>query len=88
MNKENIDFEFEAAYELASKTIKKIAPDDMLKIYAYYKQATYGSTHIFVSNENDELIRAFKFNAWQQVRNLTQMEAKKEYIKLIKKLNL
>lgn len=85
---EKIEQEFLAAYQKASTTQTKIAPDVKLRIYGLFKQATFGSLHDFESNENDELIRAFKFNAWQQVRHLTQEEAKKAYISLINSLEL
>ncbi len=85
---EDLNRAFLEAYKKASTTKIKIAPDVKLRIYGYYKQATFGGSHNFESNENDELIRAFKFNAWQQVRHLTQEEAKKAYIRLINSLAL
>lgn len=86
--KSKLEQDFLDAYKKASTTTVKMAPDVKLRIYAYFKQSTFGSFHDFESNENDELIRAFKFNAWQQVRHLTQEEAKKAYISLINSLNL
>jgi diazepam-binding inhibitor (GABA receptor modulator, acyl-CoA-binding protein) len=82
--KEGLHEEFEKAYELASTTNKKIAPDDMLRLYAYYKQATSGVVHQFQSST--DIVRSFKFNAWQQVRHLSVDEAKNAYIELIKKI--
>lgn len=76
--------EFEEAYQKASTTTKKIATDDMLRLYAYYKQATSGTLHQF--NTPSDIVRSFKFNAWQQVRHLSQDEAKNAYIELIKKI--
>lgn len=86
---EQLNIAFQQAYERASHTHLEIAPDVKLRIYAYYKQATYGGKqHQFNSEENHTLIRAFKFNAWQQVQNMSKDEAKKAYIDLINELGL
>lgn len=85
---EQLDIAFQQAYERASNTDADIAPDVKLRIYAYYKQATYGGKHHFKSEEEHTLVRAFKFNAWQQVRHLTKNDAKKAYIELINRLGL
>lgn len=85
MMSEGLDEEFEKAYTRISLTNEKIAPDDLLRLYAYYKQATEGKAHASISQSTD-LIQSFKFNAWKQVHNLTQKEAKIEYIELSKKI--
>lgn len=83
---EELDKEFMKAYTLASTTSKKLPPDIMLQFYAYYKQATKGNTVGFHKpSGNVELRNAFKLNAWIQIGNLTEDEAKIEYIKLVKK---
>ena len=76
--------EFEKAYKKASTTTKKLPPDNMLRLYAYYKQATGETVHHF--NSDNDVIRSFKFNAWQQVRHLSVDEAKIAYIELINKI--
>lgn len=85
---EDLDLAFQQAYQKASTTQQSIASDVKLRIYAYYKQATYGGQHHFESEEEHTLVRAFKFNAWQQVRHLSKDEAKKAYIDLINDLGL
>lgn len=84
---QNTDQLFKEAFEKASATIIKLPPDIRLRLYAYYKQATLDYSHNFVYNEVD-LIRGFKFNAWQQVAHLTQEEAKILYIELVNSLKL
>jgi len=81
------DKAFEEAYNRASKTKVKLAPDEMLRLYAYYKQATLNYSHQFEYLEAD-LIRGFKFNAWQQVAYLSPEEAKISYIELVNSLKL
>lgn len=85
---EQLDITFQQAYQRAANTDMDIAPDVKLRIYAYYKQATYGGRHQFKSEEEHTLVRAFKFNAWQQVQHLSKNEAKKAYIDLVNQLGL
>ena len=42
-NKNNLDEEYKAAFDKISKLKKALAPDIMLKFYAYYKQANFGN---------------------------------------------
>lgn len=82
--KKKLDIEFEKAYKISSSTTIKLPPDVMLQLYAYYKQATKGSNYEQPSG-NVELRNAFKLNAWFQLSQLTEDEAKKEYINLVNK---
>ena len=79
--KSDLDTEFNEAFDKISKLRKAIAPDIMLKFYAYYKQANFGSKFSFNSGQN--VRSAFKFNAWIQLQGMTENEAKQEYIKLV-----
>lgn len=80
----DLDKKFQKAYDIANETDIKLPPDIMLQFYAYYKQATRGNDYR-QSNDDVELRNAFKLNAWIQLNHLTEEEAKKEYIKLVKK---
>ncbi|AZJ31141.1 acyl-CoA-binding protein [Tenacibaculum mesophilum] len=79
--KDDLDLKFKEAYQKASKLEEKLPPDVMLRLYAYYKQAVKGDRFTF--NDNSDLRNAFKFNAWMQLRGMSEPEAKKEYIKLV-----
>ena len=81
-NNTDLDKEYKAAFERISKLKKAVAPDIMLKFYAYYKQANFGNKFSF--NSGLDVRSAFKFNAWMQLNGMTVEEAKKEYIKLAK----
>ncbi len=76
----DLDKEFKIAFNKISALEKVVAPDILLKFYAYYKQANYGNKFSF--NSGQDVISAFKFNAWMQLNGMTEEEAKKEYIKL------
>lgn len=80
MQDKNLDIQFQEAYEKASNMTEALPQDVMLRIYAYYKQATLG---IATYNNAFDLRNAFKMNAWMQVRHLTPDEAKKLYIETI-----
>ncbi|CAM1363022.1 Phosphatidylserine decarboxylase [Tenacibaculum litoreum] len=78
---DDLDLKFKEAYKIASDLEEKLPPDVMLRLYAYYKQAVKGDRFTF--NDNSDLRNAFKFNAWMQLRGMSEREAKKEYIKLV-----
>lgn len=81
MQDKDLDTLFAEAFEKASTMTEALPQDVMLRIYAYYKQATSGDIQIF--NQSFDLRNAFKMNAWMQVRHLTPDEAKKLYIETI-----
>ena len=79
-----LNIEFEEAYNFASQATKKLPPDIMLAIYAYYKQATKGNNYQQPSGDI-QLRNSFKLNAWFQLSHLSADEAKQEYINLVNK---
>lgn len=87
MQEQDLDILFEEAFERASKMTKALPQDVMLRIYAYYKQATSGRSNVVVHHQSANLRDAFKMNAWMQVRHITPDEAKKLYIETINSLN-
>ena len=70
MKKKDLDTRFAEAVEIATN------------MYAYYKQATFGTLN---SNQNSDfdLRNAFKTNAWMQISHLSMDEAKELYIENI-----
>jgi acyl-CoA-binding protein len=86
--KQNKDLndEFKAAFEAASKMTQALPPDVMLRIYAYYKQATDDPNSFSQSSNNFDLRNAFKMNAWMQISHISQEEAKMKYIEIINEL--
>ncbi|MFD2566200.1 acyl-CoA-binding protein [Pseudotenacibaculum haliotis] len=80
----NLDKEFQKAFDLLSKLEENLAPDIMLKLYAYYKQGVSGDVYTY---QGDPDVRdAFKFNAWMQLNGMSQEDAKREYVSLAKKI--
>jgi acyl-CoA-binding protein len=78
----DLDKAFNEAFDRISKLGKAIAPDIMLKFYAYNKQANFGNKFSFNSELN--VRNAFKLNAWMQLNGMKSDEAKRKYINLAK----
>ena len=85
MSDQDLDIEFEEAYEKASNMTEALPQDVMLRIYAYYKQATVGTIHADRMGSVD-LRNAFKTNAWMQISHISSDEAKRLYIETINSL--
>ena len=76
-----LDIQFNEAFQRISETEQSLPPDVLLRLYAYYKQATKANNLLYNSNENN-LRSAFKFNARMQLQGMSEDEAKQEYINL------
>lgn len=86
MNKEDLEIRFQNAVEIASKMTQASLPQDVqLRLYAYYKQATFGSLQ-YNHTESSDLRNAFKTNAWIQISHLSVDKAKEKYIETINSL--
>ena len=81
----SLDRRFNEAYKIASAMTEKLPPDVMLKIYAYYKQATKGDL-VKEPSGDDPIRNAFKLNAWFQLRGLSEKQAKEKYIETIENI--
>lgn len=83
MAEKELDIRFQEAVEIASKMSQSELPQDVqLRLYAYYKQATYG-TIAYNQSADFDLRNAFKTNAWMQISHLSVDEAKELYIEAI-----
>lgn len=82
MEEKDLDTLFQEAYEKASNIAHGLPQDVMLRIYAYYKQATSGQSQV-IPYQGFDLRNAFKMNAWMQIRHLSPDEAKRLYIETI-----
>jgi acyl-CoA-binding protein len=79
----DLDKRFEDAVAAASKMTQASLPQDVqLRLYAFYKQATFGSAE-YSQSDNFDLRNAFKTNAWMQISHLSIEEAKEFYIEII-----
>lgn len=86
MGKKDLDKRFQEAVEIASQMTQASLPQDVqLRLYAFYKQATFGTLN-YNHSENFDLRNAFKTNAWIQISHLSIEEAKEHYIEIINSL--
>jgi acyl-CoA-binding protein len=82
MNDKDLNTRFEEAVATAAEMSQASLPQDVqLRLYANYKQATFGT--IQSQNSTFDLRNAFKTNAWMQISHLTIDEAKESYIEII-----
>lgn len=81
----SIDELFEKALYRATLITYPLPIDVRLQLYAYYKQATKEPLHT-TSQDEHQLVNAFKTNAWMQVSGLTSEQAKIKYVELIDEL--
>lgn len=82
MTEKDLNIRFEKAVALAEEMTQASLPQDVqLRLYAYYKQATFGTIQSL--NSSFDLRNAFKTNAWMQISHLTSDEAKENYIEII-----
>lgn len=86
MAAEDIEIRFKKAVEAASEMSQSTLPQDVqLRLYAYYKQATFGTIE-YNNSSNYDLRNAFKTNAWMQISHISPDEAKESYIEIINSL--
>lgn len=86
MIEKDLDKQFQEAVDIASSMTQASLPQDVqLRLYAFYKHATFDKSK-FTVTDNSDLRNAFKTNAWIQISHLTQDEAKQQYIELIHSL--
>ena len=83
----DLETRFEHAVQIANTMTQESLPQDVqLRLYAFYKQATFGTIDTRVSPVYD-LRNAFKTNAWMQISHLSVAEAKELYITAILELH-
>ncbi|EIA08309.1 acyl-CoA-binding protein [Flavobacterium frigoris] len=83
MNEKDLDIRFQEAVKTAGEMTQASLPQDVqLRLYAYYKQATFGTLEPRQTSTY-HLRDAFKTNAWMQISHLSAEEAKEHYIEII-----
>lgn len=77
--------DFDQASAESKKLPEKPSDDNLLKIYALFKQSTIGD----VTGERPgifDFVAGAKYDAWEEVKGKSQDEAMQEYVDLINKL--
>jgi diazepam-binding inhibitor (GABA receptor modulating acyl-CoA-binding protein) len=79
------DEEFSAAQARVKQLSKTPASDELLELYAYFKQATVGDAQGSRPGMLDFKGRA-KFDAWSARQGMSSDSAKSAYVALVQKL--
>ena len=80
MTSKELDIEFIAAVDRVNDHSEPFPADFLLRLYAYYKKATNNYDR---PSSRKPIINAFKTNALFQVKDISEDEAKQEYIDLV-----
>jgi acyl-CoA-binding protein len=80
MTSEELDIEFIAAVDRVNDHKEPFPADFLLRLYAFYKKATNNYDR---PSSRKPIINAFKTNALFQVQNISEDDAKQEYIDLV-----
>lgn len=81
MTSEELDIEFNEAVDRINGYTEPFPADFLLRLYAYYKKA---SNNYERPSSKKPIINAFKTNALFQIKDVTEDEAKRIYIDLVK----
>jgi acyl-CoA-binding protein len=83
MNEDTVNFEKAAA---AAKSLPE-RPDDqtMLRLYALFKQGSSGDVQGSKPGFFD-FVGAAKYEAWEKLQGISQEDARRQYVELVKKL--
>lgn len=80
-----LQHQFEAAVTRSKELSKRPSNEELLQLYALYKQATEGD----VTGERPggfDFKAIAKFDAWEEVKGKAKTEAMQEYIQLVDRL--
>jgi acyl-CoA-binding protein len=83
--KSDLSKKFERAAKDAQALKKRPAEEDMLRLYALYKQASSGDVTGDRPGAFDFVGRA-KYDAWSRLKGTTQDKAMKSYVDLVERL--
>lgn len=81
MKDNDLNKAFEEAVARVNAHTEPFPADTLLKLYAYYKRATNNYSK---PSSKKPIINAFKTNALFQAKNVSEDEAKRMYIDLVK----
>lgn len=82
---DNTEINFHKAVEEVMKLNKKPNDEELLKLYALYKQAMYGNNKTSKPSFFDFKSQS-KWNAWNNVQGMGKNKAKIEYINYVESL--
>jgi diazepam-binding inhibitor (GABA receptor modulator, acyl-CoA-binding protein) len=79
---DELEVEFQRAAKEVTELPERPIGDDLLELYAFYKQSTHGDVSGKRPGFTDFVGRA-KFDAWERIQGLEMDEAKRAYIRKV-----
>ena len=68
----------------SSKTLpQKPSNEVLLKLYAFYKQATEGDVNIDAPANPFDFVAKAKYNAWEELKAVSRESAMEDYVNLV-----
>lgn len=83
--KNSVQIDFDKAVAAAKSLQDRPDNEDMLLLYALFKQATSGDVNVPKPGFFD-FVGVAKFEAWEKVRGTSRDEAMSRYVELVRKL--
>ncbi len=80
-----LEEQFQQAYKDVDTLTERPSNEDLLSLYAAYKQATIGDNNTERPGGFD-FKAAAKYNAWEKLKGTTKDEAMEQYISIINRL--
>ena len=77
---------FDQAVLDSKNLFEKPSNDILLQLYAFFKQASEGDVNIEAPSNPFDFVAKAKFNAWEELKGKSSVEAKQAYIDLVKSL--
>jgi diazepam-binding inhibitor (GABA receptor modulator, acyl-CoA-binding protein) len=85
MMSDDLEAEFQRAAEEVTQLSERPTGDDLLELYAFYKQGTLGDVTGTRPGFTDFVGRA-KYDAWARIQGLENEEAQRAYIRKVETL--
>ena len=74
---------FQQAVADSKNLPQKPSNDIMLKMYAFYKQATEGDINIEEPSNPFDFVAKAKYNAWEEVKGKSKEAAMQDYVDMV-----
>jgi diazepam-binding inhibitor (GABA receptor modulator, acyl-CoA-binding protein) len=74
---------FQQAVADSKNLPQKPSNDVMLKMYAFYKQATEGDINIEEPSNPFDFVAKAKYNAWEEVKGKSKEAAMQDYVDMV-----
>ncbi|MBS1495872.1 MAG: acyl-CoA-binding protein [Bacteroidetes bacterium] len=82
----NLQIQFETAVQNSKNLSQKPDNENLLKLYALYKQSTIGDINIDEPSNPFDFVNKAKYQAWLALKGKSKEKAMEDYIQLVTQL--